>query len=434
MKRSEFTEYLNKKGRLILDGAIGTELPKHVKGGGEAVGMPPELYCVDSLYAVSALHRAYFEAGSDIVYTDTFGANRKKLAKFGKKPEDIIPAAVAAAKREAVAMGGLCALDIGPTAELIEPMGYMTYEEAYDIFREMVTLGENAGADLIVIETMSDIYEMKAAVSAAVENTSLPVIATMTFEENGRTFTGVSAQSAAVILEGLGVSAVGVNCSLGPEKLAPVVKTMLDSVNITIAVKPNAGMPVNGEYSVTPADFAKSMTAFADMGVAVIGGCCGTSPEYISALAGALSEKAIAAREIKEHGARVCTARSVTPLSDICEVGNSLTASNEEIKNALISGDYETVVDYSYDDMGCDIIALDFGYEGVDEVSALKNVIKQLNTSAAAPYLIISNNICAIETALAAAVGICAVKTELSASETDAVFKKYGAVYYNKEI
>ena len=267
-----------------LDGGMGSMLQK----GGMPVGALPEVYNITEPERIIDAQKQFVAVGSDIIYANTFGANRHKMAKSGYSVQELIAAGIACARKACAGTETKVALDIGPIGQLLEPLGTLTFEEAYDIFKEEVLAGQDA--DLIVIETMTDLYETKAALLAAKENSDKPVICTMTFEPNLRTFTGCTVASAAMTLEGLGADAVGVNCSLGPDELFPIVEEMAKWTTLPLVVKPNAGLPdpVTGEYLVDPAEFAQAVVKFAQLGVTVYGGCCGTTPQHIAALRTAL--------------------------------------------------------------------------------------------------------------------------------------------------
>ena len=252
-------------------------------------GGVPELLNLTDPALLASVYREYVDAGSQVVYANTFGANGLKLARSGHAVSEVVAAAVKTA-REAVEGRALVALDVGPLGELLEPMGTLTFQRAYDLFREMMAAGAAAGADLIAIETMTDLYEARAALLAAKENTGLPVLVTMSFEESGRTFTGCTVASMARTLEGLGADAVGLNCSLGPDQLAPLLRELCENTRLPVAAKPNAGLPdpVDGHYGMGPEEFAAALIPCLEAGVTVFGGCCGTSPAYIRRLRAAL--------------------------------------------------------------------------------------------------------------------------------------------------
>jgi len=273
---------------IIFDGALGTMLQKN----GLEPGKRPDTMSITAPETVERIHRMYVEAGSDIICTNTFGANADTLRKTGYSPQEVITAAVAIAKR---ACGGAAkvALDIGPTGQLLEPIGDLEFDRAYELFKEQALAGEKAGADFAAIETMSDINELKAAILAAKENTSLPVFATMTFDKTGRTFMGCTLEEFTQMAGQSGASAVGINCSLEPAEMYATAERIAKSTSLPLIVKPNAGLPdsVTGLYSIGPEEFALQMARFADIGVKIVGGCCGTTPEYIRKLKETFSEK-----------------------------------------------------------------------------------------------------------------------------------------------
>ena len=240
---------------LLLDGAMGTVLQQR----GMEPGGQPELLNLSAPDLISEIHREYLDAGSRVLYANTFGANAHKLRKSGKSVREAISAGIALAKRVAGDRAAV-ALDIGPLGELLEPMGTLSFEDAYELFREMAVAGAESGADLAVIETMTDLYETKAALLAVKENTSLPVFVTMSFDETGRTFTGCTVASMARTLEGLGADAIGLNCSTGPDRMAPLLRELSENTRLPVIAKPNAGLPdpVTGLYEMRPDAFAEA--------------------------------------------------------------------------------------------------------------------------------------------------------------------------------
>ena len=268
-------------GFVFYDGAMGTMLQKN----GLKPGERPDIMNMTAPDAVENVHRMYVEAGSDIICTNTFGANAAALSGTGFSPEDVILAAVSIARR---ASGGRAkvALDIGPVGMLLEPMGDLEFERAYELFAEQAEAGEKAGADFAAIETMSDLSELTAAVRAVKENTVLPVLVTMTFDKTGNTFMGCTPESLAETAQRLGAAAVGLNCSLEPVEMFATAERIAKATSLPLIVKPNAGLPdgVTGLYSLGPEEFAQQMVPFAKIGVKIIGGCCGTTPEYIRVL------------------------------------------------------------------------------------------------------------------------------------------------------
>ena len=274
--------FLDSYGRFIFyDGAVGTMLQKH----GLRPGERPDILNITAPDAVEDVHRMYVDAGSDIIVTNTFGANAAALRATGYSPGEMITAAVAIARR---ASGGRAkvALDIGPLGQLVEPLGDVKLESAYEMFREQAEAGERAGAELAAIETMSDLTELEAALLAVKENTSLPVLATMTFDKTGFTFTGCAPESFAETAQRLGADAIGLNCSLEPSEMIATAERIAKTSDLPLIVKPNAGLPDSrtGLYSIGPAEFARQMVPFAGIGARIIGGCCGTTPDYIREL------------------------------------------------------------------------------------------------------------------------------------------------------
>ena len=266
---------------IFYDGAMGTMLYKY----GLKSGDKPDLMNITAPDKVENIHRMYVEAGSDIICTNTFGSNALNLKDTGYSPTEIITAAVINAKRACTASVKV-ALNIGPTGQLLEPYGDLEYEQAYDIFKEAAIAGEKAGADCVAIETMGALDELKAAVTAVTDNTKLPVLATMTFDKQGVTYMGCTAEQFVETAETLGVTALGLNCSLEPMEMLVTAGRITKATKLPVIVKPNAGLPDghDGEYHTGAQEFAAQMTEFAKFGVKIVGGCCGTTPEYIREL------------------------------------------------------------------------------------------------------------------------------------------------------
>lgn len=262
-----------KSGILLFDGAMGTALQSR----GLKLGELPDTVNITSPEMVIGVHEGHVKCGVDVITTNAFGANEAKLKGTGFTVEDVIDAAVRNAKKAINGRDVYVALGIGPIGELLEPMGTLSFENAYNIFKRQVVQGVKSGADLILIETMIDLYEAKAAVLAAKENSDLPVFCTMSFEEGGRTFTGCNVTSMVMVLEGLGVDALGVNCSLGPKEIAPIVEDILSIATIPVMVQANAGLPsiVDGEtvFNITPEEFSYYKKMFVENGVRIVGGC-----------------------------------------------------------------------------------------------------------------------------------------------------------------
>ena len=281
---------------IFYDGAMGTMLQKF----GLKPGDKPDLMNITAPEAVENVHKMYIEAGSDIICTNTFGSNALNLEGTGYTVEQIITAAVQNAKSaikaakisDAQKNTVRTALDIGPTGQLLEPVGDLEPEKAYELFKEMAVAGERAGADCVAIETMSDIEELKAAMTAVKDSTKLPMLVTMTFEKSGFTYMGCTPEIFAKTAEDLGAVAIGFNCSLEPLQMIDIAKRMAALTKLPLIIKPNAGLPdaVSGQYKTGAEEFAVQMLPYAGIGARIIGGCCGTTPEYIKALKGAFNE------------------------------------------------------------------------------------------------------------------------------------------------
>ena len=368
-------------GYLILDGGMGTMLQKAGIGAG---GQGPDLLSLANPKAITAIHAAYLDAGADLVYTNTFGANRLKTASSGFSVEQIVTAATKAALDAARVRGKKVALDIGPLGELLEPVGTLTFEQAYDLFAEMVCAGAAAGADLVVIETMTDLYEVKAAVLAAKENCALPVWASMTFEESGRTFTGCSVEAMAATLEGLGVDAVGINCSLGPVEILPIAKRLCAATNLPVFIKPNAGLPDprDGSYNITPELFCEQMRPYLELGIFAMGGCCGTTPDYIRLLAGMCKDKTPPARAGVDRSV-VCTPTRVQEIDGLTVVGERINPTGKKLfKQALADGNMDYILSQalSQKEAGAQILDVNVGLPGLDEPAMMERVVKSIQT------------------------------------------------------
>ena len=281
---------------VIFDGATGTSLQEL----GWSTGQPADVCNMVKPELVEYLNKSYADAGADVITSNTFGSNTFKLKPFGYTPEEVIKKAVSIARRAAGTRP--VALSVGPLGKLLGPMGDMTFDDAYSEFAVQMKAGQEAGVDLILIQTMTDLYEAKAAVIAARENTNLPVICTMTFQKNGRTMMGNDPESVLTVLEALGVDALGVNCSLGPDDLMPIVKIFTENARVPVLVQPNAGLPElkdgKAVYALTPEYFAEAAEKIADMGAKLIGGCCGTNPSFTKALSSRLGGRKWKKRDV----------------------------------------------------------------------------------------------------------------------------------------
>ena len=416
---------------LLLDGAMGTVLQQR----GLPPGGQPELLNLTDPALLISVYRDYIAAGSQVIYTNTFGANALKLSRAGRGVDEVISAAVAVAREAAAGTDTLVALDMGPLGELLEPMGTLTFEQAYDLFREMALAGERAGADLAVIETMTDLYEAKAALLAVKENTALPVFVTMSFDESGRTFTGCTVVSMARTLEGLGADAIGLNCSLGPDLLSPLLKELCENTRLPVIAKPNAGLPdpVDGHYDMGPEQFAAALLPCLEAGVTIFGGCCGTSPEYIRHLKAALAGKTPSPRRYA-GGSFVCTPVTPTRLDGVRVIGERINPTGKKrFQQALLEQDLDYILDVAIqqEDAGADILDVNVGYPGVDEVAILPQVVKKLQSAVSLPLQLDSSNPDALESGLRVYNGKAAVNSVNGDPEilerVLPIVKKYGA-------
>ncbi len=416
---------------LVLDGAMGTVLQQR----GLPPGGQPELVNILDPDLICSVHQAYLEAGSQVIYANTFGANRLKLERTGRSVEEVVEAAVSIARKAVVGTGAKVALDVGPLGELLEPMGSLSFEAAYELFREMVVAGSQAGADLVAIETMTDLYEAKAALLAVKENTSLPVFVTMSFDESGRTFTGCTVESMARTLEGLGADAIGLNCSLGPDLLAPLLQKLCKNTRLPVIAKPNAGLPdpVDGQYDMGPEAFVEAILPCLEAGVCIVGGCCGTTPEYIRLLSAALEGKRPAPRRYDEVGF-VCTPVTPSRLDGVRVIGERINPTGKKrFQQALLEHDLDYILDVGVqqEDAGADILDVNVGFPGVDEVSMLPKVVKKLQSALSLPLQLDSSNPDALEAGLRVYNGKAAVNSvngELEVLERILpIVKKYGA-------
>ena len=416
---------------LILDGAMGTVLQQR----GLPPGGQPELLNLTEPELLDSVYQEYADAGSQVVYANTFGANGLKLQRTGHSVDEIVTAAVTIAKQAVAGLGVRVALDMGPLGELLEPMGSLPFERAYELFREMAVAGEKAGADLVAIETMTDLYEAKAALLAVKENTDLPVLVTMSFDETGRTFTGCTVASMARTLEGLGADAVGLNCSLGPDKLAPLLAELCRNTRLPVVAKPNAGLPdpVGGHYDMGPEAFVEALLPCLDAGVTIFGGCCGTSPEYIRRLAQALNGKKPVPRTY-DAVSFVCSPVTPCRVDGVRVIGERINPTGKKrFQQALLENDLDYILDVGVqqEDAGADILDVNVGFPGVNEVEMLPRVVKKLQSTISLPLQLDSSNPDALEAGLRVYNGKAAVNSVNGEPEVLdrilPIIKKYGA-------
>ncbi|ADI01514.1 homocysteine S-methyltransferase family protein [Syntrophothermus lipocalidus] len=396
---------------IILDGAMGTMLQER----GLRPGDCPELFGLEHPEVLEEIHGQYIEAGADIIQTNTFGANRFKLTEYGLQDRvaEINKAAVKAAKKVA-GSGALVAIDIGPTGRLLQPAGDATFDQLYEAFREQVVAGAEAGADLVSIETMTDIGELRAAVIAARENTDLPILAHLTFEPNGRTMMGTSPAGAALVLEALGVTAIGANCSGGAKELLPVIEEMARVTGIFLSVEPNAGLPKleNGRtiFPETPESMAVYALSLREAGANLIGGCCGTTPAHIRAMAEILRGLPPVTRRPKRVRALASRSRYVvlsedSPLHFIGERINP--TARKKLGQDIAQGSMAMVAEEARKQVeaGAPLIDVNVGVPGIDEPSAMEKAVIAVQSSVDVPISIDSANSAAVEAALKAFVG-----------------------------
>ena len=420
-----------KQGIVLLDGAMGTVLQQR----GLPPGGKPELLNFTDPELLRSIYREYIAAGSQILCANTFGASTPKLAGTGRTVDEVVSAAVAIAREAAAGTDVKVSLDVGPLGELLEPMGSLTFERAYGYFQEIALAGERAGADLVSIETMTDLYEAKAALLAVKENTRLPVFVTMSFEADGRTFTGCTLSSMARTLEGLGADAIGLNCSLGPDKLAPFLAELCACTRLPVIAKPNAGLPdpVTGRYGMGPEEFAAALLPCLEAGVTIFGGCCGTSPDYIRRLRAALDGKAPAPRRCRRESF-LCTPPCPVPLDGVRIIGERVNPTGKKrFQQALLEDDLDYILDVAVqqEEAGADILDVNVGFPGVDEASMLPRVVKKLQSVVSLPLQLDSSSPEALEAGLRVYNGKAAVNSVNGDPESLArilpIVKKYGA-------
>ncbi|HIG0359925.1 MAG: homocysteine S-methyltransferase family protein [Clostridium sp.] len=391
-----------KENIIVFDGAMGTMLQKL---GLKISDLPEELNVLESEKIIN-IHRKYVDAGAKVITTNTFGANEIKLKQSEFSVERIIDKAIDNVKKARGNKEIFIALDIGPIGQLLEPMGTLKFEEAYEIFKRQVIQGEKSGADIILIETMTDLYEAKAAILAAKENTNLPVFCTMTFEKNKRTFTGCTPVSMVITLEGLGVDALGVNCSLGPNELEDIVDEIIKYSSVPIMVQPNAGLPTvkDGKtiYNIKPKEFAAFQRSIVEKGVRIVGGCCGTTDEFIREIVYSLKD--VQVKKLKEKNiCGVCSSTKAVLIDGVKIIGERINPTGKKLfKEALRNNDIDYILKEAIGQVesGADILDVNVGLPEIDEEETMKKVIKEIQSIIDAPLQIDSNNPKVIEKAL----------------------------------
>ena len=426
------------KELLFFDGAMGSLLQKK----GLTPGEIPEIWNITKADVITDIHESYLEAGCDIIKTNTFGANSYKLADSGYSPNELISAAVECAKKAVNKYSDIkkryIALDIGPSGKLTEPLGDLSFEAAVELFKEQVISGVNAGVDLILIETMNDSLETKAAVLAAKENSDLPVFVTNVYDENKRLLTGASPLEQVLLLEGLKVDAIGANCSLGPEKMLDVLEDFKKYSSLPVILSPNAGLPKeeNGEtvYDISPEEFSDILTK-AKGSVHVLGGCCGTNPEYIKRLIEKMSPLPFKSPERKEFAGISSYSKSVLFEDIPVIIGERINPTGKKkLKEAILSENYDYVIAEAVhqEEAGADLLDVNTGVPGIDESKVLPLVVKKLQAVTALPLQIDTASPEAMEKAMRIYNGKPLVNSVNGKKESmDKIFplvKKYGGL------
>lgn len=397
----QIREVFDRKRFVLLDGGMGTQLQTR----GLQPGQKPELAALEMPDTLTAIHADYARAGADILLANTFGANAKKLAGCPCTVEQVVSASIACARRAAAETGALVALDIGPLGELLVPAGTLRFEDAYAEFAQVIRAGAAAGADLVFLETMTDLYELKAAILAAKENCALPVFTSMSFESRGRTFTGCTVESYAVTAAGLGADAVGINCSLGPKEILPFAQRLCRSVpaGVPVFVKPNAGLPnPDGSYNLNAAEFSAEMKAYASIGVSMVGGCCGTTPDFIAKLRETFAPL-VPADKIPIRRSCLCTPVRFVEVDGITVVGERINPTGKKrLQQALRDGDsaYPCAQAVAQAEAGAQVLDVNAGLPGIDEAATLEQLVKDLQAITDLPLQLDSSNPEALSRAL----------------------------------
>ena len=429
----QVNELFRQSNTILLDGGMGTML----QAAGLKLGARPEELNITDPALIEGIHGQYAAAGSRIVNANTFGASAHKLAGSAYTLEQVITAGIENCKRACAPYGALTALDVGPLGELLEPSGTLTFEDAVAEYARIVKAGEAAGADLIFFETYTDLYELKAALLAAKGNTHLPILASMSFEAGGRTFTGCTVESFAATARGLGADAVGINCSLGPKEIFPMAKRLAEAVpgNFPVFVKPNAGLPrADGSgYDITPQLFALQMKPYRELHLFAAGGCCGTTPEFIKLLNGTFAG-CTPGRPAHRMPSVLCTPVDTVTVDGITVVGERINPTGKKrFQQALREGDMNYVLEQavSQAEAGAQILDVNVGAPGVDEPVLMEQVVKALQSVTSLPLQLDSSNVEALARGLRVYNGKPIVNSTNGEPEKLAAIlplcKKYGA-------
>ena len=429
----QVNELFRQSNTILLDGGMGTML----QAAGLKLGARPEELNITDPALIEGIHGQYAAAGSRVVNANTFGASAHKLAGSAYTLEQVITAGIENCKRACAPYGALTALDVGPLGELLEPSGTLAFEDAVAEYARIVKAGEAAGADLIFFETYTDLYELKAALLAAKENTHLPILASMSFEAGGRTFTGCTVESFAATARGLGADAVGINCSLGPKEIFPMAKRLAEAVpgNFPVFVKPNAGLPrADGSgYDITPQLFALQMKPYRELHLFAAGGCCGTTPEFIKLLNGTFAG-CTPGRPAHRMPSVLCTPVDTVTVDGITVVGERINPTGKKrFQQALREGDMNYVLEQavSQAEAGAQILDVNVGAPGVDEPVLMEQVVKALQSVTSLPLQLDSSNVEALARGLRVYNGKPIVNSTNGEPEKLAAIlplcKKYGA-------
>ena len=420
---------LDKLGKevMIFDGAFGTELEKR-----GIMSKMPEMLNITHPDQIAEIHRSYIEAGCDFITTNTFGANRIKMPNEDRKA--VIEAAIALASRHRTSQYVM--MDIGPLGKMLYPMGELSFDDAYEAFKEMVVIARDR-VDGFILETFSDLYELKCALLAVKENSDKPVFTTMTFDGTGHTLTGTSPRILAELASNMGADAIGVNCSLGPQDLQPIVKELLQYCDKPVLVQPNRGMPHilagRATYSLTQEVFAHHMAEFQEWGVAVLGGCCGTNPDFIRAIA-IHKGKPVPTRNVVRQTVITSATRAVV-LDRVQICGERINPTGKKkLKEAILNGDFDYIFKEAIkqEEAGANLLDVNLGVPKTDDVTNMKNVVMRLNEITNLPLQIDSSNVKAIEAGCRYYNGVPLINSVNGNADNMAavlpIAKRYGAV------
>ena len=396
------SELFHQPNTILLDGGMGTML----QAAGMKLGTRPEDLNIENPELIRSIHAKYAAAGSRVVNANTFGASPHKLADSKYTLEEVITAGIANCKQAVAPYGALVTLDVGPLGELLEPSGTLAFEDAVAEYGRIVRAGVAAGADILYFETFTDLYEMKAALLAAKENSTLPIMASMSFEANGRTFTGCTVESFAATARGLGANAVGINCSLGPKEIFPMAKRLAEAVpgDFPVFVKPNAGLPrADGSgYDITPQLYAMQMKPYRELHLFAAGGCCGTTPEFIQMLNGVFAD-CKPGRPEHPMLSVICSPVDCVNVDGITVVGERINPTGKKrFQQALRDGDMNYILEQavSQAEAGAQILDVNVGAPGVDEPARMEQVVKALQSVVSLPLQLDSSHAEALERGL----------------------------------